>query len=298
MSKGNIYLGYARGAIGDLVLTRMKGQQIGRARNRNPANPRSFSQMKQRAGFVSPLKFYTRGVQNLFQFAFADKREKESDYNAFMRINVGAGFPLTPDEFRNQGFPAFGNWILSRGNLPSLPVTMIGNHSNNLGIWLDVDDAPTTVAGLTAALFNRHLVDWMDLITFVFVDADGCITSAQAIDLWPSASVRWTIEQVWMNPNDQRPLSEALPAFDVFSVDGEYYFGVSAERAPINETSVGLGVIRSVAAGRRFRVSTSRIVCGGYINDYIQFRNTPEEVKRVVAEWGATYAPILKGGLL
>lgn len=298
MSKGNIYLGYGRGSVGDLVLTRMKGQQIGRARNRNPKNPRTSAQMKQRAGFVSPLKFYTRGVQNLFKFAFTDKKEKESDYNAFMRNNVGGGFPLTPAEFRNPGFPAFGNWVLSRGNLPSLPVTKIGDHSNNIGIRLRADDAPTTVGALATALYNRRLIDWMDLLTFVYVDADGCITSAQGVNLSPAAEVRWYVEQVWMNPNDHTPLTEALSAIDVFQVDGEYYVGVSAERAQINETSVGLGVIRSRAEGKRFHVSTSRIVCGGYVDAYILFRNTPTEVKRVITEWKASSAPILKGGLL
>ena len=117
MSKGNVLLGMARGAVGDIVFSRLKGQQVARARNRQPANPRTSSQMYQRALFTDAVKFYTRGRRNLFQFAFENKKENESDYNAFMRENAKRGVVISKAAFDNYGYPALGNFIMSKAFL-------------------------------------------------------------------------------------------------------------------------------------------------------------------------------------
>lgn len=298
MSKGNIYLGYGRGAIGDVVLTRLKGQSVAKARNRHPANPRTSPQMKQRAGFVSPLKFYTRGVQNLFQFAFTDKRPKESDYNAFMRINVGYGFPLTPDEFRTLGFPALGNWVMSRGSLSGIPFSMVGEHSNNIGIVTYAEANTRTVGNFSAFLNSSGWAEEGDIITFVIVRADGVAVTANSISVDEGAEVRWYINQVKVDSTSQKPLSVQMPNVQTFSIDGAPHLGISGESAQINKTTVGMAIIRSRITKKGLLVSTSRLLCGGYVSDYIQFRNTPEQIARVLAEWGATSGAILKGGLL
>lgn len=48
MAKGNMLLGYSRGKVGDVVFTRFNGQQVAKARNRNPKNPKSEAQCVQR----------------------------------------------------------------------------------------------------------------------------------------------------------------------------------------------------------------------------------------------------------
>lgn len=48
MAKGNMLLGMARKKVGDLVFYRSNGEQITRARNRNPRNPKSDKQSVQR----------------------------------------------------------------------------------------------------------------------------------------------------------------------------------------------------------------------------------------------------------
>ena len=48
MSKGNLFLGFGRGSVGDTVLYRAYGEQLARARNRNPKNPKSAKQAVQR----------------------------------------------------------------------------------------------------------------------------------------------------------------------------------------------------------------------------------------------------------
>lgn len=298
MSKGNVILGYGRGSIGDMVLTRLKGQQITKARNRQPANPRTALQMRQRAGFIAPLKFYTRGIKNLFQFAFTDKRLKESDYNAFMRINVGGGFPLTPTEFQMLGFPALGSWVMSRGSLSAIPIEMVGAHSNNLGIRVTNEFSGREVGDFSHFLVGNGFADVGDIITIVIVRAEGTAVTETSISVDEGAEVRWYVNQIKVDLNSQKPMSIAMPAVQAYKVGDKHYFGISAESAQINETTVGMTVIRSKITSKGLRVSTSRLLCGGYVDDFVTFRNTPAEIQRVLAEWRANSDAILKGGLL
>ena len=86
MSKGNMLLGKSRGKVGDVVFATLKGQQITKAYNGNPANPRSPLQMTQRVRLAAPVIFY-RFNRKFFPFAFT-KMEKESEYNAFIKRNI------------------------------------------------------------------------------------------------------------------------------------------------------------------------------------------------------------------
>lgn len=117
MAKGNMLLGYARGAVGNLVFSRVKGNEVTKARNRQPANPKTSKQVYQRAKFLNAVNFYKRGVQNLFKFAYEDKTQQESDFNAFMRHNVSRAVPVGKVSSTESLYPAVSNWITSVGSL-------------------------------------------------------------------------------------------------------------------------------------------------------------------------------------
>lgn len=130
MAKGNFILGYARGSVGDVTFSRVKGNQVAKARNRNPANPNTIPQAMQRSLFADAVRFYTRGVQNAFKFAFERKLENESDYNAFMRLNVNRGVRIgkTPDSM----YPAIGDWLVADGSITP-PLVKDGNSQTSVG---------------------------------------------------------------------------------------------------------------------------------------------------------------------
>lgn len=110
-------MGYARGAVGDLVFSRVKGNQVTKARNRQPANPKTSKQVYQRAKFINAVRFYQRGVQNLFKFAYEDKTAQESDFNAFMRHNTSRAIPVGKNASEESIYPAISNWMTSFGSL-------------------------------------------------------------------------------------------------------------------------------------------------------------------------------------
>lgn len=88
MSKGNMLLGYARGKVGSLVFARRKGEQITRARNFAPANPRTNAQMSQRMKMYAPVQLYRQSMRRFFKFAF-NTAAHETIFNAYMRENIG-----------------------------------------------------------------------------------------------------------------------------------------------------------------------------------------------------------------
>lgn len=145
MAKGNFLLGYARGSVGDVTFSRVKGNQVAKARNRNPSNPNTIPQAMQRSLFADAVRFYTRGVQNAFKFAFERKLENESDYNAFMRLNVNRGVRIgkTPESM----YPAIGDWLVADGSItPPLKEdagTDIATAGYVVGAYLTADSEPT-----------------------------------------------------------------------------------------------------------------------------------------------------------
>lgn len=86
MAKGNLFLGFARGSVGDVTLYRSEGEQISRARNRHPYNPRSARQAIQRAVNSSVSRIYAAG-QVLFDHSFQGFKPGKENQRQFMKVN-------------------------------------------------------------------------------------------------------------------------------------------------------------------------------------------------------------------
>jgi hypothetical protein len=87
MAKGNILLGMGRGKLGDIVLTRIDGQQIARPRNRQPKNPRTNKQLYQRAVMATVMQAYSAGIK-IFDHSFEGKAVGAANQRYFMKINA------------------------------------------------------------------------------------------------------------------------------------------------------------------------------------------------------------------
>lgn len=118
-------LGYARGKVGSLVFTRRKGEQVTRARNYHPANPRSPRQISQRMKIYAPVQFYKSSIATQFKFAFEDQRVNETPFNAFMRHNIVLS-PWVSKSLANEYAPIPFPAVLSAGSAPSVNA-VVGN---------------------------------------------------------------------------------------------------------------------------------------------------------------------------
>ena len=87
MAKGNMFLGMARGKVGDVVFYRADGQQLSRVRNRNPRNPRTNPQLFQRAIMATIVQAYTAG-KAIFDHSFQGYSVGAQNQREFIKRNT------------------------------------------------------------------------------------------------------------------------------------------------------------------------------------------------------------------
>lgn len=87
MAKGNMLQGMARGKVGDVVFSRLNGEQIARVRNRNPKNPRTNAQLYQRAIMATVMAAYSAG-KVIFDHSFQGYAVGEANQRRFMSENA------------------------------------------------------------------------------------------------------------------------------------------------------------------------------------------------------------------
>lgn len=135
MSKGNLFLGQARGSVGDVTFTHIAGQQVARARNRSPRNPRVPSQMLQRIVLNSASKAYSL-MQPIVNHSFEGVQGVARNQQRFMQLNTSAlrdklaDIIANPTEaaalastahsfsFKGDFYPQLNEYLISEGTLP------------------------------------------------------------------------------------------------------------------------------------------------------------------------------------
>lgn len=130
----------ARGAVGDVVFSRVGGQQIARSRNRSPKNPQSPNQLLQRIVFNTASKAYSR-LQAICNHSFEGYAEGTPCQSRFMELNADylrglLAFEIaSPYEesliesnvtsFNRKGDPTAvcNEYVISQGSLPSTRIS-------------------------------------------------------------------------------------------------------------------------------------------------------------------------------
>lgn len=209
MAKGNMLLGKARGKVGSLVYSVLKGQQITRPLNDSPSNPRTPKQSIQRARFAAAVKFFTRGNQKFYKFAYENKKQVESDYNAFMRENVRRAPAISREAFNNYDYPVFAPWLMAKGTLPPIDNSIFNNKITAAFNVPVTEPYPTTVGQLSAVLIENDAYQAGDIITLLTINSnyDGTYPSAQAEG---SGKPQWTIRQIILDTTSTTTLEDAL----------------------------------------------------------------------------------------
>lgn len=222
MAKGNMFLGYARGKVGDVVLTRMGGQQVERAYNKNPKNPQSESQQLQRTKLANLVNFYRRG-RSLLNHSFTNRPASQSSYNQFVSRNIG----VTPIRLTRAqaaaGASIVGPYIISDGVLQPIQVTGGGVDAvTNIAVGgLTINDETTTVGQLSAAIIANN-ADWQegDQLTYVSVVQNGGVDGGDPF-------AQFSYIEMDLVPSDTTPLRSLMPTYALsvrngFIGHGEY----------------------------------------------------------------------------
>ena len=288
-------LGYSRGSVGDVTFSRLKGQQIAKARNRNPNNPKTKTQMMQRSLFVSATKFYQQARAKFFKFAFEDKKYHESDFNAFMRHNVKNGTNMTQEAVQAYNYPALGLWALSKGSLEPFVQKSEGNYYKaNTGIVVPSDyQVPTKVGELSATLIqsNRFQVgDMLTMVNYGFTIVGEAPVPALA-PLNDDYMTYFTYKQMVINTES----TESLTKYDIgVEVDGTtHVLYITSTGAVFDERYVAVCLIHSRQTANGLLVNDSVLLPSGLFEDAVKACADDAYIQQVLNAWGATEEAIL-----
>ena len=304
MAKGNIILGYLRGSIGDITFFRANGQQLSRARNRAPANPRTVGQMDQRAKMACAVKFFSQVGANFFKYAFEGKKETESYFNAFVKNNIYLGGYIGKQASRVFDFPALGAWQISSGTLPEIVAPFPQDVKGvSFDVGTTVGTPISTISGLSSALIGSDSSRWRegDILTCLCYCATNYATLPTVLtDQGNRAyTALWQIRLSTSN-TDTLPVLE-FPllgmTFNCFlDENGLIFEGSSGSEYTNNLYCFGLVHSRNTAKG--LRVSSSTIVAP-QSPELLWLVSSPSGsyYNAVIADWQASEEAILQGGL-
>lgn len=291
--KGNMFLGYARGSVGDVVFSRSNGQQTARARNRQPNNPKTPKQMSQRSLFANAVKFHSRGVQRLFKFAFEDKAPNESDYNAFMKHNMQRGVRISKQASMSPLYPALGHWQMSCGSIES-PVVSLQSTSNAWRLsTIGTTSNMTTWGQLFTALKAQYGLMEGDIMTIVHIVAVGA-TSTNVPSVEPDAGLQgsdWQIEQYLVDSTS----TETLPS--TIDVDADFTV-FSYNNSATNTFCQGFCIIFSRRSPSGLKVSSSYLIPNSVAETCITASKAEAFEEQVLQSWDTSEEAILQGSLI
>ena len=304
MAKGNIILGYLRGSIGDITFFRAKGQQLSRARNRAPANPRTVGQMDQRAKMACAVKFFSQVGANFFKYAFEGKKDKESYFNAFVKNNIYLGGYIGKQASRVFDFPALGVWQISAGTLPEIVAPFPQDVKGvSFDVGTTVGTPISTISGLSSALIGSDSSRWRegDILTCLCY----CVTNYATLPTVLTDQGNRAYTALWQirlstSNTDTLPVLE-FPllgmTFNCFlDENGLIFEGSSGSEYTNNLYCFGLVHSRNTANG--LRVSSSTLV-SPQAPELLSFVSLPSGsyYNAVIADWQASEEAILQGGL-
>lgn len=300
MSKGSLFFGNASGKLGQVVLSTMKGQQIARAWQPKVANPKTSQQQLQRAKFANAVKFFKRAQQNLFKFAFEDRRKNESDYNAFMRHNVVSSAVLDRSVYDNFNYPAFAdNWLLSYGSLGEINADNDVSSKEYVQL-LSLSLGTGEIANLTTASASQAFVRDYNAVNGDFVTLVGVKSDVRSLSMDTKYAPEWHIVQFVVDTTDTEKLVEKLKKQDkraenFFAKDGTDPGNIIFSYE--NDGCAWLGIILSRVTANGVKVSTSNLMPNYVAYEIYQKSLELPYRQSALNSWGRSSEPILKGGI-
>lgn len=172
MAKGNMFLGMSRGSVGDVTFYRNRGNQVARARNRAPMNPKTEAQTIQRMILATASKAYSRmkgivdhsfqGIQygGMSQSYFLKRAMDDIRTWVAQTITITGAYPealRNPILYRGLAFPLDPHQsgvglLISEGSLPSIePHLIVSEGESQVSYFGNLVPQNPTIANVMSA---------------------------------------------------------------------------------------------------------------------------------------------------
>lgn len=306
MAKGNMFLGMSRGSVGDVTFYRNRGNQVARARNRAPMNPKTEAQTIQRMILATASKAYSRmkgivdhsfqGIQygGVSQSYFLKRAMEDIRNWVAQTITITGEYPAAlrnPLLYRGLAFPldahqAGVGLLISEGTIPSVPA-VLNTPEEGADAVVDYFGGVMTVEGnfpTVRAVMNAFGAQKGDQITSVGLLTDGSFSASRYVI--KSDATDDELDSDW--EVDAAAFDELKTIYGNVYIDFKAGAAANQRKAFVSAQSgelIAASVIISRKVGDVWQRSTQRLVWLSDAGDY-----TITDV--VAAEWLAGTAQI------
>lgn len=152
----SIYLKGATQKLGGVVLYQAQGRTLARELAPSVSNPRTPSQMEQRVRLANVVAVY-RANRLWMAGAFEDKKQAESDYNAFVSANLANSRVATSKSEAAAGAAVIAPYKVTSGSLPTIEHSLATNLVvSNIYLGALIISSSTTIGQLSAAIIGNN----------------------------------------------------------------------------------------------------------------------------------------------
>lgn len=269
-------MGMARGKVGDVVFSRLNGEQISRVRNRHPKNPRTNAQLYQRAIMATIQQAYSAGKE-IFDHSFEGKAVGADNMRVFMSRNIRSLRGQTSaDLLNNVALDKSTARLVAPGSITPVPVPGLIASQGTLTQDLFTINPAAGASTWNVALNGTHtaetnVVDWAaemnlrggDIFTIVIYQVDISDVRFELESAGNDYGIQYAAKFGWARFIVKQELPEGTLSGKTFgdffniSVDGEVFTtsvaGLSLTQGTFdgddlmgNDAAIGtMGIIRS-----------------------------------------------------
>lgn len=300
MGKGNIVLGYARGSVGSIVLARVKGQQIVKARNAKPHNKKTRAQILHRARLSTLYKFTRLMEPGFLDGAFEDMRKGENWQSCFVRHNVRNAVPQIKDWVEDGTRPCYGKFLMSSG---SINASLARASNVEYDDWLGCAGMIMTalMPNATIGQLSKNLIQYNNLMVGDVVNFVRYVINFQRDSRVPapernSSDTYLQVESFIVDPDSTQRVLDALPSYSFFVYmddDGNrrVYLGY---RVTVDEQDCFTIIVTRQEEGRSL-CNTAQLLWPGTSADFWQHFESDDYIRNVLRSWGMSREAVLKG---
>lgn len=151
------------GKLGPAVYYMRGGQNINRELAASVSNPKTEAQMNQRTKLANLVHLYQANKAWMERFAFENKPDTQTVYNAFMAANLGISQVYLTKAQAERNMTVLAPEQFTKGSLPIIPVQPYSAEDLNWVTGIKVSDSPEAsfprVSDLSAAILQNNR-DW------------------------------------------------------------------------------------------------------------------------------------------
>lgn len=273
----NMWLRGAKQRLAGAVLYQNNGQTLIRELAAQISNPRTASQMTQRVRLSNCVAVY-RANKFWMKFAFEDKKDKESDYNAFIGENISNNAVALSKSEVNAGAAVAAPYTITRGSLGSIEQSIKENYLfTNLYLNDTIETSTVSVGEFSRQLIaaNNGVVEGMQLSFIANIQQKNNLTGV------PYLVVR--AYEVIIDTTNTRKLEEYFPGgFLVTPLNEQEEYCVGVDVTKFGEGAFTF--VLSHTVGGVTRVSTQSLQLVG--NTVYNQHTTPSAWQTAIESYG------------